>query len=65
LNGARVPKISDDGRYVPFSSDHANAAAGDANTTMDIFVVDTGQARGDDAAVFVASPAEGPRARRW
>jgi Ca2+-binding RTX toxin-like protein len=53
-NGARDPKISDDGRYVSFSSDHANAAAGDANTTTDIYVVDTRQPNGGDAAVLVS-----------
>ncbi len=35
------PSISDDGRYVAFSSDSPNLVAGDTNNTSDIFVRDT------------------------
>jgi dipeptidyl aminopeptidase/acylaminoacyl peptidase len=40
------PSISDDGRYVSFTSLATNLVPGDTNAARDIFVVDGGQAHG-------------------
>src|SRR5262249_26089983 len=42
LNGnSGLPSVSEDGRYVAFSSDATNAVAGDTNGARDVFVRDT------------------------
>ena len=38
--GSSLPAVSDDGRYVAFTSDAANLVAGDANGETDVFVRD-------------------------
>lgn len=51
--GSYAPAISDDGRYVTFTSDASNLVAGDTNGVSDVFVADT--LLGDVRRVSVAA----------